>query len=207
MNMPDDTRLGSAYRRLTLDESRSTAAPDIDPETLQQLAAGTYLGGDREALIERALAHESTAREFAFFLDLRNASTPGQAGVPWRRWALAASLVIAVASGIRWFGEGLADDPLRASTSGITVVFPDEGATLDSATVFAWRQVSDASRYLVEVVREDGTAVATVTTFDTTATLTLATPLPTGERLSWWVTATLADGTTRRSAPALLRAR
>ena len=67
--------------------------------------------------------------------------------------------------------------------------------------------VADASRYLVEVVREDGTAVATLTTFDTTATLALTTPLPSGERLSWWVTATLADGTTRRSAPALLRAR
>jgi len=205
--MPDDTRLRSAYQRLTEDESRVTPAADIAPETLQQLAEGTYLGADRDALIDRALAHESTARELALFLDLRNASEPRQAAVQWRRWALAASLVIVAVSGIRLFGVGAADDPLRSSTAGVTVVLPEESASFGGATVFAWRPVGDASSYVVEVLREDGTPVATLTTSDTTATLVPSAPVPAGERLSWWVTATLADGTRRRSAPVPLLAR
>lgn len=206
MSERDDV-LQSAYQRLTQEASRSEPAPDTAPEILQQLADGTYLGTDRDTLIDRALAHEATAREFAFFLDARGASPPRATAARWRPWALAASILFVVASGIRWLGSDTSDEPMRSSDAAFTVILPDEGTAVDTSTVFAWRPVPDASRYLVEVVREDGTAVATVTTADTTAIFRPSAPLLSGERLSWWVTATLADGTTRRSAPALVRAR
>jgi hypothetical protein len=203
---PDDARLQSAYRRLTADESRSAEAPDVSPETLQQLAEGTYLGADRDELLERALAHDSTARELAFFMDLRAANAQRVAAAPWRGWALAATVLIVVISGIRWFGTSASEEPLRSSESTVTVVQPREGAAVEGSTIFMWRAVAGASRYLVEVIREDGTLTASTTTADTSATLAL-TPLTPRERLSWWVTATLSDGTTRRSAAASLRAR
>lgn len=207
MNMPDDPELQAAYRRLTVYESRSTEAPDIAPETLQQLAEGTYLGADRDVLLERALAHDATARELAFFMDLRAASAVRPAAAPWRGWALAATLLIVVIAGIRWFGSRVSAEPLRSPEFAVTVVRPGEGVAMDASATLTWRAVAGASHYLVEVVREDGTAIGSTTTADTSATLALTAPLTPGERLRWWVTATLPDGTTRRSAPALLRAR
>lgn len=207
MSMTDDTRLQSAYRRLTEAVARTTDAPDIAPEVLQELADGRYGGADREALLDRALSHDHTARELAFLLDLRGASVARPAAARWGRWAMAATLLIVVVSGIRWLGKGSDDDPMRSANAAVSVVQPGAAAIVDTSTTFVWRAVAAAARYDVEVVRADGSLLASATTSDTSATLAFTTPLLPGERLSWWVTATLSDGTTLRSAPVGLRTR
>lgn len=207
MSQMDDTRLRSAYRDLTETASRTTEAPDIAPEVLQQLADGTYAGADRDALLERALSHDQTARELSFLLDVRAASADRPAAQSWRGWAMAATLLVVVLSGIRLLGRASDDDPLRSPNAAVTVVEPGVDGVIDVSTRFTWRAVSGAARYDVEVLRADGALLASATTADTSATLAFAAPLTPGERLSWWVTATLADGTTRRSAPTSLRTR
>lgn len=207
MSQMDDTRLQSAYRHLTETVSRTTVAPDIAPEILQQLADGSYAGADRDALLERALSHDHTARELALLLDLRAANVGRPAAQSWHRWAMAATLLIVVASGIRWLGGGSSDDPLRSPEAAGAVVEPVADAVIDASTRFTWRAVAGATRYDVEVLRADGSLLASATTPDTSVTLAFAAPLTPGERLSWWVMATLADGTARRSAPASVRAR
>lgn len=207
MSQMDDTRLQSAYRHLTEAVSRTTEAPDIAPEILQQLADGSYAGADRDALLERALSHDLTARELALLLDLRAASVGRPAARSWHRWAMAATLLIIVASGIRWLGGGASGDPMRSPEAAVTIVRPAADAVIDASTSFTWRAVAGATRYDVEMLRADGSLLASTTTPDTSATLALTAPLTPGERLSWWVMATLADGTTRRSAPASVRAR
>lgn len=208
MTAPDESRLEAAYRALVDRESGDAPAPEIPAEVLQQLAEGTYVGPDRDALIDRALSHDASAREFAFFLDLHNARPQQRSATSVRRWALAASMVVVAALGVRWLGTDPGPDPLRSSVSdAVAVLEPADGAVFDTTVTFAWRPVPDASSYLVEVVRDDGTTVATTTTGDTTASVLPTMAVASGERLSWWVTATLSDGTSRRSTPAALTAR
>jgi hypothetical protein len=97
---------------------------------------------------------------------------------------------------------------MRSSAAdAVMVVSPAGDAPFDSATTFTWHPVPDASGYRVELVRDDGTEVATATSRDTVLSIVPSVTLVPGEVLRWWVTATLADGTTRRSTPAAIRVR
>jgi hypothetical protein len=207
MSQMDDTRLRSAYRHLMEGASSTTEALDIAPEVLQQLADGTYAGADRDALLERALSHDQTARELSFLLDVRAASVDRPVAQSWRRWAMAATLLVVVISGVRLLGGGSNDEPMRSPNAAVTIVEPGAEGVIEASTRFTWRAVTGATRYDVEVLRADGSLLASATTPDTSATLAFAAPLTPGVRVSWWVTATLADGTTRRSAPTSLRTR
>ena len=205
MTAPDEDRLKAAYRSMLAGGTAS--APEVSPEILQQLAEGTYIGADRDALLERVLSHDETARELGFLLEIHGARRPAAAAGCWRRWALSASLVGVTALGVRYAVRDAGPDPLRSSGDAIDVVTPARAALFDSSTTFTWRAVVDAASYQLDVVREDGTTVATATTRDTAIAVVPALPLASGEVLSWWVTATLSDGTTRRSVPVTLRAR
>ena len=209
MKAPDENQLKASYEALLASEARVATPPDIPPEVLQQLADGTYIGTDRDALIDRALAHEATAREFGFLLEVHRARPGSGAVAPvWRRWALAASVVGALALGARYVTVDPGPEPMRSSAAdAVMVVSPASDAPFDSATTFTWLAVPDASGYRIDVVRDDGTAVAAATTRDTVLSVVPSVPLLPGEILRWWVTATLADGTTRRSTPAALRVR
>ena len=206
MKALNEEQLKAAYRSLLARGRDATQAPDVPPEILQQLAEGTYAGADRDALLERVLSHDETAREFGFLLEVHRNLRPG-AATPWRRWALAASLAAVAALGVRYATRDAASDPIRSSGDAVDVVSPVRAALFDSTTTFVWRPVVDASGYQLDVVREDGTTVASATTRDTVAAAAPSVPLVSGETLSWWVTAMLADGTTRRSVPVAIRAR
>ncbi len=203
----DEDRLKAAYRSMLARARDKAFAPEVTPEILQQLAEGAYIGADRDALLERVLSHDETAREFGFLLEIHGARRQPAGAGSWRRWALAASLVGVTALGVRYAVRDPGPDPLRSSGDAVDVVSPARAALFDSSTTFTWRSVVDASSYQLDVVREDGTTVATATTRDTAIVVVPSVPLVSGEMLSWWITATLSDGTTRRSVPAALRAR
>ena len=207
MKALDEAQLKAAYRALLARERDTTPVPEVSPEVLLQLAEGTYIGGDRDLLLDRVLSHDETAREFGFLLELQRAQRQPDAARPWRRWALAASLVGVAALGVRYASRDAASDPFRASGDAVDVVAPVRATPFDSTTTFTWRPVVDAASYRLDVVREDGSVVATATTRDTVTVAAPSVPLLSGEVLSWWVTATLTDGTTRRSVPVALRAR
>src|SRR5688572_25798645 len=145
MKVPDEDQLKSAYQALLAREADVASPPDISPEVLQQLAEGTYIGADRDALIDRALAHEATARELGFLVEVHGARRESRAGAPaWRRWALAASVVGAVALGVRYVTIDPGPEPMRSSAvDAVTVVAPAGVAPFDSATTFTWHPVPD----------------------------------------------------------------
>ena len=132
MKAPDENQLKASYEALLASEARVATPPDIPPEVLQQLADGTYIGTDRDALIDRALAHEATAREFGFLLEVHRARPGSGAVAPvWRRWALAASVVGALALGARYVTVDPGPEPMRSSAAD-AVVFMDHGAVVES---------------------------------------------------------------------------
>ena len=198
MMTPDDAALRTTYARLMeLRRARPTPA-DVPVETVQSLAGGSYIGADREALLDAVLADAGLRAEFLFFRDVARA-TPA---APRRRWldrirplAIAASAILAVTVGARLL-TSRTPEVVRGDGAELRVHGPGALASAGVVT-FTWGAVPGAIAYDLEVSRDDGTPVASSTWTDTVATATL--PATVGA-VRWWVTARRDDGTSVRSA-------
>lgn len=142
--------------------------------------------------------------------DLRTPGASGKAGTdaqPTNRWwimPLAAALMLAV--GIPMWNSRQAETgneaaQTRGAASTVPLpVAPAEGAQVLSDTLrLVWRPVPLAASYMAEVMDADGQRVVSVATADTTVLVTIANPGDRRRVASWWVTARMADGQTRRS--------
>lgn len=192
----DDASLRALYATL-MAKRRPAAPPSVTVEQVHSLATGVAVAGDREALLDQVLSHPDTARELQFFMDLPRESPARRV---WFRspgtLALAAGLLLAVGFGLRQLTTPRAADVMRSDAAEVTLRAPSGDTIAGGSVKFVWDAISGASSYALEVTRDDGTLVASATTSDTTATATVS-----AGALRWWVTATLDDGTTRRSAP------
>lgn len=197
----DDARLHQAFDRLEQARKRSAARRDDTPvETVQALAAGTYIGSDKEALLDRVLSDPHTADEFRFFMDLERSRPVQHARQPfrWSRVLLAATTLGAVALGTVLVRSG-GEEPLRGGDSGEGVSAHVPVAAAPGAEVsLAWRPVDGATGYDVEVFSVGGLSIAAGRAADTVFTVRL--PAEVSTDLQWRVSARLPDGTVRRSA-------
>jgi hypothetical protein len=195
--MPDeDAGLRALYARLLEQRAVPPNAPSVPVETIHALAAGTYAGKDREALLDAVLADPATRAEFRFFRDVVREG-PRAGGFRVARWAgplaLAASVAIVVTLGSRLVDRG--PGPLRGEDPAMSVVSP--GASVAAGDVrFTWRPVQGVETYDLEVTRDDGASILRATTTDTTVLATLpASP----DTLRWWLTVRHDDGRVERS--------
>lgn len=200
----DDAALRAAYAG-----RRESPADRVPVETVEALARGTYVGADRELLLERVLRDPAQAREFHFFHDVGVAAAPAVRRAWWqgaRGLALAAGGVLAVALGSRYLGTpGTDQGPMRSTGAAVTVWGPADAATVDAAgapVTFAWSPVTGTREYELTITGDDGTERLRRVLTDTAVTL----PVPPGAT-AWWVTARHADGSTRQSALRSLVAR
>lgn len=184
-----DEELQRAYAVwLATPATERPAAPPV--EALLQVVDRGGSEAERLALLDAALARPDTAREFALLNAARRSSGIADAGqrLPRRRWALAAAALLAAGvSGTLAFRSLLPADPLRGTRGPIVVTDEWRDRPL------AWRAVSGAVEYRVEIVSAEGDSVQTVRTRDTALAqlLRLAT-LPADAR--WRVVAVHQDG-------------
>lgn len=192
--MTDDRELQDAYRSRPAVQG---VGDPPDPETMRALAEGSYVGQDRDALLERVLAHPDFAREFHFLADVAASRRPARS--MWtspRTLALAAGAVLAVALATR-LALPPSEEPMRGDTVRATglLIDPAEGAQLAAPSVrFSWHRVPGAAAYEIAVADSIGAPVLAESVTDTT----WVSSLPAG-RLTWWVTARFADGTNQAS--------
>jgi hypothetical protein len=170
------TQTGSEASRLaTLDHVMSCASCQQDFELLRAIHAA-----------EQANAGTTTSTSTTTTTRFRR--TP-------MRWLAAATVVIAAGALTLTLAKP-SPSPVRGGRSADVPLVGDENGTL------VWRAVPDVVRYEVEIVDASGQTIFHSRVTDTTTAVPAN--LPVGS-LSWWVRATLRDGSERRSAIVMLR--
>ncbi|HET7601641.1 MAG TPA: hypothetical protein VFK36_01405, partial [Gemmatimonadales bacterium] len=96
----------------------------------------------------------------------------------------------------------------RGAEDSVVLLVPGVSIVSGHPISFAWRSISGAKGYRIEVLAHDGSAVASAETTDTMLTLDATRQLPAGT-YTWWVRATLPGGASVRSGmrPLEVRAR
>jgi hypothetical protein len=154
----------------------------------------------RLATLDHVMSCSACKQEFELLRAIRAAervnadvSRPRRSAAPW----LAAAVVVIAAGALTLTQlQRSGSNPTRgASSSDITLVGPVNGSLV-------WRAIPDAVRYDVEIIDASGTTIFHAQVADTT--VAPPTSLP-GAPSSWWVRATLRDGSERRSAIIPLR--
>ena len=171
------------------------------PEAIEALITRTGSEASRLATLDHVMSCTACKQDFELLraIHAAEAVNASAAGVRPRRslapWLAAAAVVIA--AGVLTLTQ-LNRQPSSvrgASSADIVLVGPANGSLV-------WRAVPGAVRYDVEIVDASGVTVFHARVADTTVSPPAT--LPSGD-LSWWVRATLRDGSERRSAIVPLR--
>lgn len=202
----NDERLRLAYRA-ALDArdvvSQSARRSHPEPEALVAVAERS---GSEAARLE-VLDHVMSCNACRHELDLVRASLAAAAMPRQRTWfrspavglmAIAATLLL-VAGVKLFFTSGDVETGPRLRGGSAVTTYPVRWLPAGAAG-FAWRPVTDASTYRLEVIDEAGTAVVDSTMRDTTFVLFDA-AASNRRGLTWTVTAILGDGSTVSSLP------
>ena len=209
-----DERLRELYQHAVAARSEGIRTQCPPPERL--LAVARREGSEEERLrtLDHAMSCGDCMRELELLRVIEKAGTrmSGGGGAArrerarsWRRavpLALAASAVLAVSLVVRGRGDdGPAGEPMRGGDSAaISPYTPRDGESVVGNSIqLAWRPLSGATRYVVEVLDADGRAVVSDTTSDTTHVLRDLRRLPAGGDYRWWIRALGADGVQRTS--------
>ena len=191
-----DSQLRDIYTR-----SLTKRAECPSPDALEALVTRAGAEESRLATLDHVMSCVACKQDFELLRAIHAAeqvntqARPRRSVTPW----LAAAVVL-VAAGALTVTELKRPNPTRGSSpsSDIALVGAMNGSLV-------WRAIPDAVRYDVEIVDASGVTIfhaSVASAGDTTAAL--PTTLPSGS-LSWWVRATLRDGSERRSAIIPLR--
>jgi hypothetical protein len=196
-----DAELRRLYERLLARRAQTEQRPpDIAPETVQALAEGSFVGGNRVELLDQVLSHAVTEQEFHLFQQLAAARQVTARRLPLLGLAAAATLVVGL--GIVWqLGRPGSPEPVRGGESAFALVAPEEGTTLRPGVRFVWRSAPGAVSYRFELIDAEGSVVFSHTTADTSVALPLTAPLDSSASHQAWVMAILGDGTEERTPP------
>jgi len=192
MSEATDSELRDIYTR-----GLTNRADHPAPEALIALVTQTGDEDSRLATLDHVMSCASCKQDFELLraihaADRANAGTGSvtlrrRLPIPW----LAAAAVIIAAGALTLTLVKPAPNPVRGAPSADVALVGDENGTL------VWRAVPGVVRYEVEIVDASGQTIFHSRVTDTTTALPAN--LPAGA-LSWWVRATLRDGSERRSA-------
>lgn len=200
----NDERLRLAYTAAL--EARARTGPHPEPEALLAVAERSGSEADRLAVLDHVMSCGTCRHE----LDLVRASLTA-AGMPRQRtWfrspsvgLMAIAAMLLLAAGVRLFmtSTDVESGPVLRGAAAVST-YPARWLPAGDAGL-AWRPVTDAANYRVEVIDDAGAAVVDSTMRDTTFVVSEAL-LRDRRGLSWSVTATLGDGSTLPSQPVRL---
>jgi hypothetical protein len=187
----NDSELRDIYTR-----SLTRRADCPAPEALIALVTRTGGEDSRLATLDHVMSCASCRQDFELLRSIHAAeeASAGATGVRPRRplvpW-LAAAVVVLAAGTLTLVELRQPASPVRGPANADIALVGDLNGML------TWHAVPDVVRYEVEIVDASGQTIFHSRTTDTTASLPPSLPAGT---LSWWVRATLRDGSERRSA-------
>jgi hypothetical protein len=204
-----DERLRELYAA-ALATGRTGSGQHPAPEALAALARREGPEATRLAVLDHVMACPACRREFDL---VRAVEGAGAAAGAVRRgrpaWllptALAATVLVAVGLGEHALRSGEADVP-RGGKADIELLQPGPQAPAGATVTFAWRPVSGARRYELELLDSTGNLAAAAATSDTTAEPPAVAALPPGA-YRWWIRTTTMDARTLQSELRGLRLR
>jgi hypothetical protein len=193
-----DAELRDIYTRSLTSRAQSRAGCP-SPEALEALVAQTGSEESRLATLDHVMSCVPCKEEFELLRAIHaaervnaGAARPRRSVAPW----LAAAVVVIAAGALTLQLQRSGSNPTRGtSSSDIALV-----GTVNGSLV--WHAIPDAVRYDVEIVDASGATIFHARVADTTTAM--PTTLPNAP-VSWWVRATLRDGSERRSAIIPLR--
>ena len=191
----NDSELRDIYKR-----ALTNGADHPAPETLIALVTQTGSEASRLATLDHVMSCVPCKEEFELLRAIHaaervnaGAARPRRSVAPW----LAAAVVVIAAGALTLTQlQRSGTNPTRgASSSDIALV-----GTVNGSLV--WHAIPDAVRYDVEIVDASGATIFHARVADTTTAIPATV---TNTPVSWWVRATLRDGSERRSAIIPLR--
>jgi hypothetical protein len=193
-----DEQLQRLYRETMAGGRSRAASPCPTPDELLALAEGRVPLPRKHVLLEHVASCADCRRDFAL-LDTVSVARPGLTMRHWVRLAAAAAVVLFAGTALIWrvIGPG-GPDTIRGA-AGTLVLVPTPATVPASDLTLAWRPMTGATRYHVEVTDRNGAPVLSRATTDTSVALG-AGALASATDYRWWVRAERADGTERRSA-------
>jgi hypothetical protein len=179
---------------------RSTSGLEVTLEQLEALAAHRLAEAEAMDLLDRVMTDERLRREYEL---LRSIHEAGRMSPPGRRWmpiALAASLFLAV--GATYMVQRVqlgGESEMRGPSAQVALLAPADQAVVPLPATLAWRPVSGAVRYRVELLDGAGEPTLAEGTTDTTLVVPVG-GVTAGTTYRWWVEVIFPSGSAR-SAP------
>lgn len=193
--MTDDAELQRQFRAAR-NEVPATRDGCIDVGDLAAAAGRTDSEAARLMVLDHVATCATCRREFDLLRTV--AETKPRASAPWARWGAMAAALAAAVMLVLW--RGRAEPTTAPSYRGPEVSITLHAPAVDSAmVVLTWQPVEGAARYLLEVIRSDGTTAASMELPDTLAAIPRSS-LGGGEDFRWSVQASLRDGRVVESA-------
>jgi hypothetical protein len=214
----DDAARDDALRTLYARRARSRVVRDCPtPESVEALVDGAGDESARLRTLDHVMACADCQPEFELLRSARiaahdlgqhdNASETAdvvalQEHFARRRrlpLAAAATLVLALAATALWraLDSSPRTAPLRGAAETITLVAPltDARVPAGAALTFTWRSLMGATAYRLELLGDDGAAIVSVGTADTTHVLAESIVTGATAATQWRVEAVRSDGT------------
>ena len=201
----NDEQLRTAYGR-AIDGRNASRAGCVSPDALESVADGRATEGERL----RTLGHVGECRHCRADLELlRTAGETARRMTATTRFSapawVAAAVVLLVAGVALWLPLTPTGETMREGlTSDVRLIAPADGGLVPAPVTLAWSSIPATRRYDVEILDSAGVAVFATATGDTSITVSNTRLLP-GAPYRWWVRATLANGSQRRSITRRLR--
>lgn len=192
----NDEQLRDAFERGLPPQDGASVLDDVSAERLRRLVEREGAEEERLRTLDKQLSSAEGRRELEIaWAAARAARAPRMA---WRRYAVAASLVlVAGASAVFWRQRDASlTQVLRGAESPVTLVAPLGEVSGDQKTRFVWRPVGQAERYTLVVVDTAGTELFARETRDTALALPDSVRLVPGRSYLWWVQARRTDQST-----------
>jgi hypothetical protein len=186
-----DTPLQELYAEALARRGSGSAQDCVSPEQLLRLIRRQGAESDRLAALDHVMSCPACHREFDL---LRAVESAGRriTGDPVRSigrrlapFALAASLLLVVGVGllVRQQSSG---DTVRGGGAPLTLVSPETDVPPGRPITFVWRPLPGVNRYELEVLGQNGKAVFSEVTRDSTLTWSAGELRP-GMTYQWWV--------------------
>jgi hypothetical protein len=197
----NDAELRAAYARLLVTRRGTGRSGCPGPEALHRAIVRRGPEPERLATVNHAMDCPACLREFETLRSLEYA-VPAERLMP--RWlAVAATVVVILGAGFLWRGSRGAPGDVMRGGDVIELVSPRSTTRPSPPVQLVWRALPGAKAYLVEIVADDGRAVLTRVTTDTT--LLADAGLEFDHAYIWRIAAATGSRDSAHSAPARFR--
>ena len=208
-DVSETMRLQQLYAGRAAARGQGGGADHTTVEAILALVRREGTEEERLATLEHVMSCAACHREYEWLKAVDQAGVEAEAGVgasrrsPWWRsapLAMAASIAVLVGAGVVLSGVLRSGaDRERGPAADIVLVAPGAQAGGGGAIAFTWRALPEASGYVLEVQRADGTVILADTTRDTVAVVAAGRLAPDAS-YRWWVRE-VTDGAEPRSSP------